>query len=323
MASFPGIALAAAAAAAAYGLTALLPQIKVGTVVWAILIGVVAGSAFRPGERFAPGLKFCEKKVLETAVILLGAGLSLGALGGFDLKAGLAVLAAMGLCLAVGPAAAGALGTSRSTGFLLGVGTAICGSAAIAAVSPFAAKDRHETALSIGVVNIWGFLAMLVLPFVAKRADLSVESAALLLGGSLPAVGHAVGAGYATIPAVGSLAIAVKMGRVLCLVPLVLVCSLRAPDREGGSALRGAVPWFVPLFIAAVAMRTLGWIPAAALGPLDWAGKAALTAAMAAVGFGVDLSAVRRHGPKALWLGSGLLALQIAIVGAAAFLLSY
>ncbi len=322
MNKLPGLALAAGAAGLAYAVAGWLPQIKVGAVVWAIVLGVLAGNAMRPGERFSPGLKFCEKKVLEFAVVLLGAGLSLSSLGGFNAGAGMAILAAMAATLAMGPLAARAVKTAPTTGFLLGVGTAICGSAAIAAVSPFVAKDRHETALSIGIVNLAGFAAMLVLPFAARFLHLGLEGSALLLGGALPAVGHAVGAGYAAGPEIGGLAIAVKMGRVLCLVPLVLACSLWAPREAGKNSIWQVVPWFVPVFLLAVGLRSADLIPPGMRHAISISGKAALTAAMAAIGFGVDLEAVRRHGPKALALGAALLLFQVLAVGAAALLLS-
>ena len=319
----PGLALAAATAAGAYGAAAAFPNLKVGAVVWAIIFGVLGGNLMTIPSSCSAGLKICEKKVLEAAVVLLGAGLSLSSLSALDPKAAAALFGAMLLVIFLGPLLARQLGLSSSVGFLLGAGSAICGSAAIAAVSPFVTKDKSETALSIGIVNLIGFGSMLLLPMIAVQVGLKTEGAALLLGGALPAVGHAVGAGYAAGAEIGTLAIAVKMGRVLCLVPLVLTCSVwAARKREESASVWSVVPWFVPFFIASVGLRSAGLIPSAALPWISFAGKALLTAAMAAIGFGVNVEAVRKHGPKAFALGAVLLLIQTVVVGLAAVFLS-
>lgn len=319
----PGLAMAAATAAGAYAAAAAFPTLKVGAVVWAIVFGVVAGNIVPIAPSCAPGLKLCEKRVLEAAVVLLGAGLSLSSLSAIDPKAGAALLMAMLLVMQAGPFLARRAGLSASTGFLLGVGSAVCGSAAIAAVSPFVSRDKSETALSIGIINLVGFAAMLLLPWIAVQSGMNIKAAALVLGGGLPAVGHAVGAGYAAGPEIGTLALAVKMGRVLCLIPLVLGCSLwAARSRKEKAPLWTVIPWFVPFFIAAVALRSFDVLPEAVLPWISFIGKALLTAAMAAIGFGVNLGAVRKHGPKALALGAALILFQIVVVGLAAALLA-
>ncbi len=320
--NFSGIALAAMTAAGAYGAAAAFPSLKIGAVVWAILFGVIAGNVISIPASCVPGLKLCEKKVLEAAVILLGFGLSLSSLSGLDSTAAASLLGVMLFVIIAGYWLAPRVGLSSSVGFLLGVGSAICGSAAIAAVSPFVSKEKSETALSIGIVNLVGFGAMLLLPWLAVKTGLKTEAAALLLGGALPAVGHAVGAGYAAGPEIGALALAVKMGRVLCLVPLVVGCSLwAARSRDENSSVLSVIPWFVPFFIASVGLRSAGLVPAPALAWISFIGKALLTSAMAAIGFGVNLEAVRRHGPKALALGGGLILVQAIVVGLAAFFL--
>ena len=131
----------------------------------------------------------------------------------------------------------------------------------------------------------------------------------------------------------GALAVGVvvKLGRVLLLAPVLAVISLRerrlrSPARaESGSAAdspadsatdnatdgaagrsaapgRGARPPLVPLFVvgfvALMALRTTGLVPAAVLSLAKWGETALLTIAMFALGTGVRAASLRRVGPR-------------------------
>lgn len=319
-ARLPGLLLATAVVLAAYTLKTAIPGVRLGVVVWAILAGTAANALMRPGPRFGPGLDLCEKKVLEWAIVLLGSQLELQVLARLDPVAMAIILGAMAALLAVAPAAARVLGLPSSYGLLVGIGTSICGSAAIAAIAPSISRDRSETALSIAVINLVGLVSMLLLVWCVRSFGLSLGPSALLLGGALPSVGHAVGAGYAVSEEVGALTVMVKMGRVLCLVPLLVACNTWfAAKKSGGtsgSALR-FIPWFVPAFIGVVVLRTIGVFPEVVFGGLSTAGHGALVLAMGAIGLRVDLKAVSGRAARSLVLGA-LLGAGYAIVVLAA-----
>src|SRR5262245_19916837 len=72
----PGLLLTAVLAAIALALGHALPLL--GGAVIGILLGMAVGSAFPPAPRFAPGIAFAGKQVLQGSIILLGFGLNLG-----------------------------------------------------------------------------------------------------------------------------------------------------------------------------------------------------------------------------------------------------
>ena len=104
---------------------------------------------------------------------------------------------------------------NKKTSLLLGVGNAVCGSSAIAAVSPVIKAEESDTGISIGVVNFLGTIGIFILPALAIKvlhfADLQAST---LIGGSLQAVGQVVAAGFSVSDNVGEIATIIKMARI-------------------------------------------------------------------------------------------------------------
>ena len=77
---FPGVALCGAVTLAAIGLQIieerLLGRPYLEALVLAILIGTAVRTAWRPHQRWLPGINFSAKFLLEVAVMLLGASIS-------------------------------------------------------------------------------------------------------------------------------------------------------------------------------------------------------------------------------------------------------
>ena len=96
----------------------------------------------------------------------------------------------------------------------------------------------------------------------------------------------------------GEVATLVKLTRVLMLGPVVLVAGLLyrggAADRRPTSYL----PWFVLAFLALAALRSAGVVPDALADPTREVSRLLKIVAMAGLGFGVELAAVRRVGPR-------------------------
>jgi uncharacterized integral membrane protein (TIGR00698 family) len=318
----PGLALSVLVGAAGWGLGALAPAL--GAVTMAIVCGVVWGNLRPPGARLQPGVRFSEKTVLAWAVALLGARLDLGVLTALGPGALAAVVGCVALTLLLGRALARPLELPVPLAVLLGVGTAICGSSAVAAAAPLVARDRPADAgLAVGVVNLLGTLGILLLPLVATALALDPNGAALLIGGSLQAVGHVVAAGFTLGDPVGEAATAVKMGRVALLVPLVVILGVvygrgpRAGDAaRAPGALRLRLPGYLYGFVALAALHNLGWLPAAVEPAAGHASKALLAIAMAAIGLRIQLRTMLRQAPKALLGGALLFAVQLGALAA-------
>ena len=105
---------------------------------------------------------------------------------------------------------------------MIGFGTAICGSTAIAATSPFVKKvEDMGTSIAI-VVNLLGIIGIFLLPTLSSFLIFEPFQSGLWVrlnitsSGSCGCIGEMIGLQG------GEFAIAVKMGRVFCLLPLVL-----------------------------------------------------------------------------------------------------
>src|SRR3984885_8378932 len=194
--------------------------------VLAILLGVALRTAWTPAKRFVPGIAFSAKLLLEVAVVMLGASVSV------------ATVLALGPILLVGIASvvAIALGSSfiicRGFGLplrmaiLIACGNSICGNSAIAAVAPVIGADGDDIAASISFTAVLGVVVVLTLPLLVPILQLSLTQYGVLAGLTVYAVPQVLAA---TLP-IGALSnqvgTVIKLVRVLMLGPVVLGLAL-------------------------------------------------------------------------------------------------
>ncbi|MGW4112826.1 YeiH family protein [Actinosynnema sp. NPDC004786] len=245
-----------------------------GVLIAALVLGVVVGGR-------VPDVAGATRVLLRVGVVLLGLQLSVPQLWGL----GPGVLVAIVVTVAVtffGTLALGrCLGLPRGLTVLVAGGFAICGASAIAAVEGRVDREDGHVAASVALVTLYGTLAMVALP---------------LLGASPQWIGlsvHEVAQVAAAAPAGGlATAMAVKLGRVALLVPIVACVGRRgAPP----------VPGFLLGFLAAVAVGPL--LPTAVLGVAETATTVVLAVALFGLGTAVRPRALLRTGPRALLLG--------------------
>ena len=196
--------------------------------VLAILLGVAVRTAWTPGSSWTKGINFSAKFVLEFAIVLLGASVSI------------TMIAALGSLVILGIASivAVAIGTSYSYPRLLGLpqrmsiliacGNSICGNSAIAAVAPVIGADADDIASSISFTAVLGVLVVLGLPFLGSDPAAILTQYGVLAGLTVYAVPQVLAA---TLP-IGALSnqvgTVIKLVRVLMLGPVVLGFSLLA-----------------------------------------------------------------------------------------------
>lgn len=304
----PGLLLTAVLAAIAVALGGLTDYVSSAMV--ALALGMVLGNLPLKLEPAAPGFKFVEKKVLETAIVLLGFGLNAAIFS----KMGITTWAMVGVSvLLVLLAAYGIsrwLGLSGTMGVLLGTGSAICGSAAIMAVSPLLKSRQEETGLAVGVINLLSTIGLLLLPVFVGALSLGEQQQGLMIGGTLQSMGHVVCAGFLLGEAPGGAALVVKMGRVLLLIPLILIFFFANTKKAAGKA-KAAFPWFVPLFIVSLVLAQLPFFPASLAEQLATGGNYLLIAAMVAIGFKIKFRSLFKMAGPVLIAGSIVFSFQI------------
>lgn len=302
----PGVALCATITVGAYALQRLevrfAGQPYVEALVLAILLGTLVRTLWTPAAAWRPGIHVSGKLLLEVAVVLLGASVSLPA------------VAAAGPLLLLGVAAvvAAAVGASFGIGRLLGLrwrmamlvaaGNSICGNSAIAAVAPVIGAEPEDITSSIAFTAILGVVVVLGLPLLMPVLGLGLYSYGVFAGLTVYAVPQVLAA---TAP-VGALPLQVgtlvKLCRVLMLGPLVLALSIGMSRKSAGThrlpPLSRLVPWFILGFLALAALRSLGALPAAALPPIAQVATLLTVLSMAALGLGVDVRVVGRVGAR-------------------------
>src|SRR5687767_6374031 len=127
----PGLALCGTIALAAIGLQhieeAWTGRPWLEALVIAILLGTAVRTAWTPGPLWAPGIGFSAKTLLEVAVMLLGASISVQAV----LQAGAGLLLGIAAVVAVAIGASYGLcrwlGLPKRMAVLVACGNAICG----------------------------------------------------------------------------------------------------------------------------------------------------------------------------------------------------
>lgn len=303
----PGLLLCVSITAAAMGLQnweeAAFGHPYIEALVIAILLGIALRSLWDPGEIWQAGISFSAKTLLEIAVVLLGASISLGAIvaSGSALLSG--IVATVVAALAASYATSRALGLPRRVSILIACGNSICGNSAIAAVAPVIGADSDEIASSIAFTAILGVVVVLGLPLFIPLLALSETQYGVLAGLTVYAVPQVLAATVPISAVSAQLGTLVKLVRVLMLGPVVVLLSLfRSRLGVSGPAPRPGllylVPWFIIGFLVLATARSLGLIPAPLLGPIMISAKVLTVISMAALGLGVDLRVVGRVGGR-------------------------
>lgn len=282
---------------------------KIGVVSIAIIIGCLVSNFVSLHSVFKEGITLSEKQLLSLAIILLGFNLqfsTLLSLGFFPL---LMVLLVQSVTIFSGVIIGRVLGLNKKLSMLLGVGNAVCGSSAIAAVSPVIKADQNDVGISIGVVNFLGTLGIFLLPVLAiKIVHFNAFQTSGLIGGSLQAVGQVVASGFSVSDKVGELATIIKMARIVMLGPIIVLISFFVKSIDHNKKVkRQYLPAIVTFFLLCVLLRSLFSAFVPQLGFL-WPiiskfSKFILTVAMVGIGMKIKFRDLLSQGPKALLVG--------------------
>ena len=185
------------------------------------------------------------------------------------------------------------LGSTATFGVLIGIGTAICGGSAIAAVASVIEADQADIAYSLGVVFLFNVVAVLIFPALGHLMQLSQHAFGLWAGTAINDTSSVVAAAFSYGRDAGNDAVIVKLTRTTLIVPIVLFYGWRKIQqaRDGAKRIdwRAIIPWFILWFLVAAAINSLGLIPAALQSPLQELALFTITVALAGVGLGTDI----------------------------------
>lgn len=307
----PGLLLCLVVAAIAYELGRVFPI--VGGPVFGILLGVAIALIRKPNGMLKAGIKFSSKQLLQLSIVLLGFNLQLQEVVGGGLRSLPVMLGTLVIVLTAAYVLGKALGLDRDLRRLLGVGTAICGGSAIAAVSSVIDVPEADVAYAISTVFLFNVAAVLTFPAIGHLLALSQHAFGLWAGTAINDTSSVVAAGFVYGHDAGSQAVIVKLTRTTLIIPIVLFYAGKRiwHARASGGAIEWSkiVPWFILWFVAAAVLNTVGAVPASLHAAFSQAALILIVVALTGVGLSADAKGIRAAGVRPLLLGFALWAL--------------
>ena len=217
----------------------------------AILLAILYRQLFGYPVRIRSGIQFSSKQLLRFAIILYGLKLNIGVI--FDQGLGLLVRDALVIAFAISAMVwlGKRLKADPSITFLLGVGTGVCGAAAIAVVSSIMKSKEEDTAMSVGIIALMGTIFSVTYTILRPILPLSPVEYGVWSGLSLHEIAHVALAGAPAGPDGLAMALVAKLGRALLLVPLSLILIYRMKRKHGDQSMDAKIdfPWFLIGFI--------------------------------------------------------------------------
>ncbi|MGJ7910799.1 YeiH family protein [Neobacillus sp. LXY-1] len=296
-----GIIFTFVIALAGFGLSKLPGLDRVGQLACAILIAVVYRQIWGYPERLRTGIQFSAKRLLRLAIILFGLKLNIHVV----LHQGLGLLVrdvgTIVFSIFLTTFLAKLFKADSSLSLLLGIGTGVCGAAAIAAVSPILQAKDEDTAMGAGIIALVGTIFATAYTILRPFIPLTALQYGIWSGVSLHEIAHVALAGAPAGPNALAIALLAKLGRVFLLVPLSFILMYwmkRRGNRESDSDTKIEFPWFLIGFMimSLFGSYVLGHsitISASILNGVSFFTSFILTMAMIGLGLNVSLKNLR------------------------------
>ncbi|HUR03806.1 MAG TPA: putative sulfate exporter family transporter [Nonomuraea sp.] len=309
----PGVGAAALAVVFALVVNHFVPVFSPAVV--AVVSGAALANLVGVGERLKPGLRFVAKRVLRTAIVLLGLQIAVPQVLALGWRTVAVVVLATGVTFTLTPLIGRRLGLTPGASLLVATGVSICGAAAIAAMRESTDDSSDDDAAgALSVVVLYGTAAIALVPLAASWLGLSPTQLGVWAGVAVHEVAQVAAIGAAS--GVLVTAVTVKLGRVILLAPIVALTSYRrhrhaGPDAFGRAKRPPVIPLFVAGFLAMVALRGTGLVPDAVTTVIPQVTNILMAAALFGLGTGIDARILVKGG-RVLLLG----AIATGLVGA-------
>ncbi len=308
-----GILLSVLLGVVAWVLAPFIP--KMNEVLLGLILGILVSNLIKIPASFQDGISFTGSKLLELSILFLAFSINLSHIADLGWQTFIVVLVVVFAVLLLTLWLSKKMNCPGSTGWLIGFGTAICGSSAIAALAPSVSKNKEDVGIAMAVINLFGIIGMIAFPAILPLVDWTVHEMGLMIGGTLHSVGNVAGAGYAMDEEIGEAAITVKLARVALLSPaLIFFNYFQQQGAVKNWKEHFKLPWYLWAFISISVLVSFISLPNEVLRNLESIGKAILTVAMAAIGLKVKFSKLYQSGKKGLLFGLLIFVLQILLV---------
>ena len=320
------------------GLATLLGGLQIGqfdmSIIGAPVISILGGMlislavpSMATDKRFAEGIKFTSKKILQGAVIILGFSMNLGTIAKMGGQSLPVIISTITTSLVVSYLLMKLMKMDGKVACLIGVGSSICGGSAVAATAPVIDAKEEEVAQAISVIFLFNVIAALVFPSFGRAIGFGSEGFAIFAGtavndtSSVTAVASTAEGLYG-VEGILSCAVTVKLIRTLAIIPITLVLAFYRTfqaKKKGGEGSEVSVnkifPWFILYFIGASVITTLvgamgdngfaAFYTGSFVKAMKWLAKFFIAMAMCAIGLNTNLVQLIKKGGKPIVMGFG------------------
>jgi len=294
-----------------------------GAPVVALLIGMGLTLIWKNKGSADAGIKFASKKILQWAVVLLGAGLNYTVVLRTGMQSLPIIVCTIGASLLAAFLLYKTLRLSSTSAMLIGIGSSICGGSAVAAAASVIDADSEDAAQAISVIFFFNVLAALIFPPLGQALGFSTQSGeafGIFAGTAVNDTSSvtAAAAAWDTMWNLGTQtldkAVTVKLTRTLAIIPITFALAFlrmkqlkHAGRTEKSVRLTAIFPFFILYFIAAsiitAVLSNFGVAPSF-FAPVKTLSKFFITIAMAAVGLNSNIITLIKTGGKPLFLGA-------------------
>lgn len=201
------------------------------------------------------------------------------------------------------------LKVEKNTSTLISGGTAICGGSAIAAIAPVIEAKNNQISFSLAVIFVLNAVALFLFPAIGHLLQMDQTHFGYWAAIAIHDTSSVVGACSAYGEQALQVGTTVKLTRTLWIIPLALCIAVF----NKGNARKINIPWFILLFVVAIAIGN--YIPGMNETNihLNWLGKKGMMISLFFIGASINIKEVKKTGVNTFLLGIFLWAI-IAIL---------
>lgn len=276
----------------------------VGSLSIAILIAILYRHFKGYPDQYKVGITFSSKRLLKIAIVFYGLKLNIDEILGHSgplliMDAGIIIFS-----IVMTYALSRLFKAETSITTLLGVGTGICGAAAIAAIAPVIKSKDKDIAISVGIIALVGTVFSLLYTLIYSIVHMSSIHFGIWSGTSLHEIAQVVLAGnYAGIDSL-KIALLAKLGRVFLLIPVIIIFILcvKYKNKDSEQSHRIDFPYFLIGFIVMALINTYIPLPSILIKVLEIITNIFLLMAMVALGLNVSFKDLKSRALKPLFI---------------------
>lgn len=288
-----------------------------GTSVAAILIGAIIRHTPIYKILNSAIVRFVSSYFLKTGIVFLGFNLTLRIINEVGPIVIVIIIALISVSILTSFLVNKGLKVNSKLSILIGIGTSICGGAAIAATAPIMEAEDEDVAVSVTTMFIYSMLALLFLPVLGKIFGFNDQLYGVLSGVAVNDTASSIATAFSWSDEAGSIATVVKLVRTLFIVPVSigLICYKYDKQRKSSlsnqtekvafkwSEITRIIPKFVILFILAVVFASVVPLPVEVTSIISKLSKIFMTMALFTIGLGVHVKQIKKAGVKPVILG--------------------